>query len=70
MHVCDDISVCRRRVCMCVMIFQCVGGDCMCDDTMLVYCVCSHMTGAIWRTSSPFPIDKLDFLQMVRLSVL
>ncbi len=25
MYVCDDISVCRRRVCMCVMIFQCVG---------------------------------------------
>ncbi len=23
MYVCDDISVCRRRVCMCVMIFQC-----------------------------------------------
>ncbi len=32
MYVCDDISVCRRRVCMCVMIFQCVGGECMCDD--------------------------------------
>ncbi len=30
----------------------------VCDDiSMLVYCVCSHMTGAIWRTSSPFPID-------------
>ncbi len=25
MYVCDDISVCGRRVCMCVMIFQCVG---------------------------------------------
>ncbi len=24
MYVCDDISMCRRRVCMCVMIFQCV----------------------------------------------
>ncbi len=34
MYVCDDISVCRRRVCMCVMIFQCVGGECvyLCDD--------------------------------------
>ncbi len=30
MYVCDDISVCRRRVCMCVMIFQCVGGECVC----------------------------------------
>ncbi len=29
MYVCDDISVCRRRVCMCV-IFQCVGGECVC----------------------------------------
>ena len=30
----------------------------VCDDiSMLVYCVCSHMTGTIWRTSSPFPID-------------
>ncbi len=29
MYVCDDISVCRRRVCMCVMIFQC-GGECVC----------------------------------------
>ncbi len=29
-YVCDDISVCRRRVCMCVMIFQCVGGECVC----------------------------------------
>ncbi len=28
--MCDDISVCRRRVCMCVMIFQCVGGECVC----------------------------------------
>ncbi len=27
---CDDISVCRRRVCMRVMIFQCVGGECVC----------------------------------------
>ncbi len=30
MYVCDDISVCRRRECMCVMIFQCVGGECVC----------------------------------------
>ncbi len=39
MYVCDDISVCmsrddisvfKRRVCMCVMIFQCVGGECVC----------------------------------------
>ncbi len=30
MYVCDDILVCRRRVCMCVMIFQCVGGECVC----------------------------------------
>ncbi len=30
MYVCDDISVCRRSVCMCVMIFQCVV--CVCDD--------------------------------------
>ncbi len=29
-YVCDDISVCRRRGCMCVMIFQCVGGECVC----------------------------------------
>ncbi len=29
MYVCDDISVCRS-VCMCVMIFQCVGGVCVC----------------------------------------
>ncbi len=29
----------------------------VCDDiSMLVYCVCSHMTGTIWRTSSSFPI--------------
>ncbi len=32
MYVCDDILVCRRRVCMCVMIFQCVGGESACDD--------------------------------------
>ncbi len=32
MYVCDDISVCRKRVCMCVMIFQCVGVECVCDD--------------------------------------
>ncbi len=30
MYVCGDISVCRRRVCMCVIIFQCVGGVCVC----------------------------------------
>ncbi len=30
MYVCDDISVCERRVCMCVMIFQCVGGEGVC----------------------------------------
>ncbi len=30
MYVCDDISVCRRRVCMCVMIFHCVGRECVC----------------------------------------
>ncbi len=36
MYVCDDISVCRRRVCMCVMIFQCVGGVCnVCDDIFM-----------------------------------
>ncbi len=29
MYVCDDISVCRRRVCMRVMILQCVGGVCV-----------------------------------------
>ncbi len=47
MYVCDDISVCRRRVYVCD------------DISMLLYCVCSHMTGTIWRTSSPspFPID-------------
>ncbi len=43
----------------------------VCDDiSMLVYCVCSHMTGAIWRTSSPFPIDTGLPPKMVRLSVL
>ncbi len=30
MYVCDDISVCRRSVFMCVMIFQCVGLECVC----------------------------------------
>ncbi len=30
MYVCDDVSVCRKRVCMCVMIFRCVGGECIC----------------------------------------
>ncbi len=30
MYVCDDISVCRSRVCMCVMMFQCVGRECVC----------------------------------------
>ncbi len=30
MCVCDDFSVGRRRVCMCVMIFQCVGGERVC----------------------------------------
>ncbi len=31
--MCDDISVCRRRVCMCVMIFQCVEESMyVCDD--------------------------------------
>ncbi len=30
MYVCDDISVCRRSVCMCVMIFHCVGGEYVC----------------------------------------
>ncbi len=29
MYVCDDVSVCRRRVCMCVMMFQCL---CVCRD--------------------------------------
>ncbi len=29
MYVCDDILVCRR-VCMCAMIFQCVGGEFVC----------------------------------------
>ncbi len=28
--MCDDVSVCRRRVRMCVMIFQCEGGECVC----------------------------------------
>ncbi len=38
MYVCDDISVCRRRVCMCVMIVvQCVGGECVC--VMIFQCV-------------------------------
>ncbi len=32
---CDDISACR--MCMCVMIFQCVGGECMC--VMIFQCV-------------------------------
>ncbi len=34
MYVCDDISVCRMRVCMCVMIFQCVDESVWkeCDD--------------------------------------
>ncbi len=33
MYVCVDISVCRRRVYMCVMIFQCVGVEWyVCDD--------------------------------------
>ncbi len=30
MYVCDNISVCRKRVCMCVMIFQRVGRGCVC----------------------------------------
>ncbi len=30
MYVCDYISVCRMRVCMCVMIFQCVEEECVC----------------------------------------
>ncbi len=29
MCVCGDISVCRRRVYV-LMIFQCVGGECVC----------------------------------------
>ncbi len=29
MYVCDDISVCRRRVCMCVMIFR-IRRKCVC----------------------------------------
>ncbi len=30
---CDDISVSRKRVCMCVMIFQCVEESVyVCDD--------------------------------------
>ncbi len=33
MYVCDDISVCRMIVCMCVMIFQCVEESMyVCDD--------------------------------------
>ncbi len=32
MYVCDDISVSRRSVCTCAMIFQCVGGVCVFDD--------------------------------------
>ncbi len=30
MYVCDDISVCRRIMCMCVVIFECVGWVCVC----------------------------------------
>ncbi len=30
MYVCDGVSMCMRKVCMCVMIFQCVGGECVC----------------------------------------
>ncbi len=31
--MCDDISVRRKRVCMCVMIFQCVEESVyVCDD--------------------------------------
>ncbi len=40
MYVCDDISVCRRRVCMCLIIFQCGGGDVWCDDISVCVCVC------------------------------
>ncbi len=36
--VCDDISMCRRRVCMCVMIFQCVG-EFVCVCVMIFQCV-------------------------------
>ncbi len=37
MYVCDDISVCRMRVCMCVIIFQCVGERVyVCDDNFSV----------------------------------
>ncbi len=39
MYVCDDISVCRRRVCMCVMIFQCVGGECVCVIILIVFSI-------------------------------
>ncbi len=42
--MCDDISMCRRIVCLCVMIFQCVVGECMCvcgcDDTSVCRRVC------------------------------
>ncbi len=44
MYVCDDILVCSRRGCMCVMIFQCVGGECVCVLMIFQYvggeCVC------------------------------
>ncbi len=47
MYVCDDISVCRRRVCMCVMIFQCVGGECVC---VMVFRILSLLV-VVWRMS-------------------
>ncbi len=40
--MCDDISVCRGE-CVCVMIFQCVGGVvCVCADFQCVggECIC------------------------------
>ncbi len=41
MYVCDDISVCRR-VCMCLIIFQCVGEESVyvCDDISVCRRVC------------------------------
>ncbi len=54
MYVCDDISVCRRRVYMCVMIFQCVGGECvyLCDDISLCrrrVCMCVMIFQCVGR---------------------
>ncbi len=53
MYVCDDISVCRRRVCMCVMIFQCVGKSVyVCDDISVCrrrVCMCVMIFQCVGR---------------------